>query len=385
MMKKILSLALIAALTLGTGCGKTETKETPETPIQSAEERKEETIQTLIDSMTMEEKVGQLLMSDFRQNPDGTGVTEITEDVQKSLVENHFGGVILFAENLDTVEQTKALTTALQAEAEIPFFIGIDEEGGRVSRLGKSNIPHEIIPPAGEMTDTAAVRAAGQTIGNELLALGINVDFAPVADVNTNPENPVIGTRAFSADATIAAERVGAFVQGLEETGVSGAAKHFPGHGDTTTDSHNGEVFVTHTLERLREVEFLPFQSAIEQEIDFIMMGHIKTPNATSDGLPATLSGESVGLLRDELGYEGVVITDAMNMGAIIEYYGSGEATVLSILAGVDIVLMPADMEEAVLALREAAASGRITEERLDESLQRIFSLKYDKGLLGDG
>lgn len=383
-MRRLLSMVLVVLLCFSTGCAKNATSESPTPqPTKTAAEIKQETIQELIEGMTVEEKVGQLLMTAFRQNPDGTTVTEMTEDVKQSLTENHYGGVILFGENLDTAEQTKGLIAELQKVTKIPFFIGIDEEGGMVSRLGKSNIPHEIIPPAGEMADDAEALAAGRTIGEELLALGFNVDFAPVADVNTNPENPVIGTRAFSADASVAAERVGAFVEGLEETGVSGAAKHFPGHGDTATDSHSGEVSVPHTLDRLKEVEFLPFQGAIDKGVDFVMMGHITTPNATTDGLPASLSAQSVGLLRNELGYDGVVITDAMNMGAIIEYYGSGEATVLSILAGVDIVLMPADMEEAVLALREAVSAGRITEARLNESLTRIFSLKYDKGLLG--
>lgn len=357
-------------LSLGlAGCGSTQP------------ESKEEVIQELIDGFSAEEKVGQLLMADFRQNADGTGMTELSAEAKKAIDAYHIGGVILFAENLDTAEQTKALTAALQKAADVPVFIGIDEEGGLVSRLKKSNIPHETIPAAAEITDAAA---AGDTIGRELSELGINVDFAPVADVNTNPENPVIGTRAFSSDPNTAAEKVGQFITAMEQTGVSACAKHFPGHGDTAMDSHKGETYVEHTLERLREVEFVPFKEAIAAEVDFIMAGHIKTPNATTDNRPATLSGEMLGILREELGYEGLIVTDAMNMGAIVEEYGSGESAVLAIQAGADIVLMPAELEEAAEALTTALKNGTLAEERVDESLLRILSLKYDKGMFSE-
>ena len=344
-------------------------------------ESKEEVIQELIDGFSAEEKVGQLLMADFRQNADGTGMTELSAEAKKAIAAYHIGGVILFAENLDTAEQTKALTADLQKAADVPVFIGIDEEGGLVSRLKKSNIPHETIPAAAEIADAAA---AGDTIGRELSELGINVDFAPVADVNTNPKNPVIGTRAFSSDPNTAAQKVGQFIAAMEQTGVSACAKHFPGHGDTEMDSHKGETYVEHTLERLREVEFVPFREAIAQDVDFIMAGHIKTPNATTDDRPATLSEEMLGILREELGYEGLIITDAMNMGAIVEEYGSGESAVLAVQAGADIVLMPADLEEAAEALTAALRNGTLTEERVDKSLSRILSLKYDKGMISE-
>lgn len=366
----------LAGCLLLTSCGG---QQEAEIPPKTAEEMKQERIAEIIEEMTPEERAGQLLMADFRQNPDGTGMTVLSDAAREAIQTYHLGGVILFAENLDTEEQTKALTAQMQQAAEIPLFIGIDEEGGIVSRLDKSDIPHEPIPPAAEITDS---RAAGETIGKELQDLGILVDFAPVADVNTNQDNPVIGSRAFSAEPEIAAERVAAFVDGMEETGVSACAKHFPGHGDTAMDSHHGETYVTHDLERLREVEFLPFQAAIGAGVDFIMAGHIKTPQATTDGMPATLSAEMTQLLRKELNFDGILITDAMNMGAITEEYGAEESVVLAIQAGMDIVLMPTDLPRATENLTEAIRNGEISEERVEESLERILSLKYEKGLL---
>lgn len=378
-MKQLLALLLAGCLSFGLGACGVRT-ETTETPPKTEAEIKAETIQTSIDHMTPAEKAGQLLMADFRQNVDGTGMTVLSAEAKEAISAYHIGGVILFAENLDTAEQTKQLTADLQAAADLPLFIGIDEEGGLVSRLDKSNIPHEPIPVAAEIEDAAAV---GRTIGEELTELGINVDFAPIADVNTNPDNPVIGTRAFSSDPQIAAEQVGRFIRVMEETGVSACAKHFPGHGDTAMDSHKGETYVEHDMERLRTVEFVPFREAIAAHVDFIMAGHIQTPNATTDGMPASLSPELLGILRQELGFTGIIITDAMNMGAIVEPYGAGESAVLAVQAGVDIVLMPANLAEAAEALTEAIESGGISAERVNESLTRILSLKYDKGMLG--
>lgn len=374
-MKKKLASLLGLCLMLG-GCGgQAETA-----PPKTAAEIKAETIAGIIEDMSPAEQAGQLLMADFRQNADGTGMTALSAEAKEAMAAYHIGGVILFAENLDTAEQTKQLTADLQAAADLPLLIGIDEEGGLVSRLDKSDIPHEEMPAAAEMTDVAA---AGATIGRELAELGINVDFAPVADVNTNPNNPVIGTRAFSADPQEAAEKVGAFIKAMEETGVSACAKHFPGHGDTAMDSHKGATYVEHDMERLRTVEFVPFQAAVDAGVDFIMAGHIQTPNATTDGRPASLSEEMLDILRSELGFTGIIITDAMNMGAIAEEYGSGESAVLAIAAGADLVLMPASLSEAAEALTEAIETGELPPERVEESLWRILSLKYEKGLLG--
>lgn len=379
MERKILALAAGLCVCMA-GCG-----DTPGTPQAGQEDvpplTKEALVAEMISEMTPEEKAGQLLMMDFRQNADGSGMTTLSPEAENAIAAYHVGGVILFAENLDTAEQTQTLTAGLQAAAEIPLLIGIDEEGGIVSRLDKSQIPHENIPAAAEQ-DAAAAEQSGHIIGKELAELGISVDFAPIADINTNPENTVIGSRAFSDDPAEAAECVSAFLRGLQAEGVSGCAKHFPGHGDTAMDSHNGETYVTHDLERLRGTEFVPFQAAADAGADFIMAGHIKTPNATADGLPASLSAETIGLLREEIGFEGIVVTDAMNMGAIVDCYGCGESAVMAVQAGVDIVLMPASLPEAAESLADAIETGEIPPERVEESLERILSLKYEKGLL---
>ena len=377
-MKKLLAMLLAGSMALSlAGCG--GVAQTEGADEKTPEEIKAEYIQDIIDNMDAEEKAGQLIMADFRTNADGTGMTVLSDEAKKAIEEYHIGGVILFAENLDTKEQTQQLTEDLQKASDFGLLIGIDEEGGLVSRLNKSNIEHEIFPPAAEMEDVAY---AGRTIGTELAELGIHVDFAPVADVNTNPDNPVIGTRAFSSDPQAAASKVAEFITAIEETGVSACAKHFPGHGDTAMDSHLGETYVEHDMERLRSVEFLPFQQAITAGTDFIMAGHIKTPNATVDGLPATLSSEMLGILRKDLNFDGIIITDAMNMGAIVDQYGSGESAVMAVQAGVDLVLMPANRAEAADALTAAIENGTISEERVKEALWHVLSLKYEKGML---
>lgn len=380
-MKKSLVMLLVCSLFFSmTACGKTTAEDIPQTEevSKTAEQIKTEYITGLIENMDAAEKAGQFIMADFRSNADGTDMTVLSEEARTALSTYHIGGVILFAENLDTAEQTKKLTADLQEAADLPLFIGIDEEGGLISRLDKSDIEHEQFPPMTEIEDAAYV---GRTIGMELAELGINVDFAPVADVNTNPENPIIGTRAFSSDAETAAERVGEFISAMQEIGVSACAKHFPGHGDTETDSHLGETYVMHDLERLRTVEFLPFQSAIAADTDFIMAGHIQTPNVTTDGLPTSLSAQMLRILREELGYNGIIITDAMNMGAITEVYGN-ESLAMAVQAGADIVLMPVDLAEAAECLTKAIENGEISAERVEDALWHILSLKYDRGLL---
>lgn len=387
-MKKSMAFLLAAVMTLFAGCGQQKAEmetEQPEVVVEkTAEELKTDAVTEILDNMTTEEKVGQMLMMDFRKNPDDSGMTVLSEDVAQKIADYHLGGVILFAENLDTAEQTKELISDMQQAADLPLFIGMDEEGGMVSRLDKSQIPHTSIPNAADMQgDTAQAEDAGKEIGSVLSNLGINVDFAPIADIHTNPDNTVIGDRAYGTDAQTVADMASAFAKGLEEENVSATAKHFPGHGDTSTDSHDGMAVSEHDLQRLKEVEFVPFQRLSAEGIDLIMVGHITMPNVTDDGLPASLSKEAIDLLRQELDYDGVVITDAMNMGAIVDYYPDGEAVVKAVEAGVDIVLMPADLQAAYEGLCAAVEDGEISEKRLDESVERILSLKYDRGMLG--
>ncbi len=291
--------------------------------------------------------------------------------------------MVLFGENIDTEQQTKQLIADIKKHSDIPLFIGVDEEGGRVSRLhasGKMQVAD--VPTAKEIGDTNDTNVSyeyAKTIGSELKELGFDVDFAPVADVNTNAYNIVIGDRAFSSDANIAGDMVSAFVKGLQEQNISACAKHFPGHGDTIEDSHNGIALANRTLQQMQQTEWIPFQKAIEQNVDFIMAGHITTPNATTDGLPASLSHEMLTeQLRNNMHFDGIIITDALDMGAITKYYEN--APFDAVCAGADMVLMPFELQKSYETICHAVKEGIITEQELNQKVKRILSLKYDKG-----
>ncbi len=345
---------------------------------------KEDFLNQKIANMTVEQKVGQLFFCAFRRDDRNIPITVWNENVEKTIQQYHIGGVVLFGENIDTEQQTKQLIAEYRSHCDIPLLIGVDEEGGRVSRLHSSGKLQVVdIPSAGEIgesNDTNVAYEAGKTIGNELKELGFDVDFAPVADVNTNEQNTVIGDRAYSSDAQIAAEMVVAFIKGLNENGISACAKHFPGHGDTIEDSHNGIAVAYHTLEEMEKTEWLPFQKAIQQNVDFIMAGHITTPNATTDGLPASLSYEMLTeQLRNKLQFEGIIITDALDMGAVIKY-NQQDTSLMAIKAGADMVLMPFELEKSYNAVCNAVKEGNLSEQELNEKVKRILSLKYDKG-----
>jgi len=253
-------------------------------------------------------------------------------------------------------------------------------------RTNKLDVPR--IPPAFETGKTGDPQNAynnAQTIAGYLKLLGFNVDFAPSADVFTNPDNTVIGDRAFSSDPNKAAEMVKYFTKGLLDNGVLPTVKHFPGHGDTVADSHYGIAVTNKTLEELEACEFIPFQAGIDAGTVFVMAGHISAPNADLYGsiLPAEFSGFLLhDILREQLGFKGIIITDALNMGAISLYYTSEETAVKSVLAGVDMLLMPENFKEAYDGLIKAVKSGEITEERINESVARILTAKYNAGLI---
>ncbi len=381
-MKKVLLCISMVCLFGMTGCAKQEMQPV-EPPQKTAQQIKTETIDKYIQQMSTEEMVGQMLMMDFRKNADDSDMTVLSKEAGKQIAKYHLGGVIVFAENLDTTEQTQALLQDMQKQADIPLFIGIDEEGGMVSRLDKSQIPHTSIPNAMRLAgDVTKAEQAGTEIGRVLTNLGVNVDFAPVADVFTNPENTVIGERAYGTEPQVVADMATAFLRGLETEGVSGVAKHFPGHGDTQTDSHHGMALTERYMEELEQVEWIPFQALIDAQIDFVMMGHVMMPNVTTDGLPASVSKQAVDLLRHTLQFDGIVVTDAMNMGAITEFYDSAAAAVMAVQAGVDIVLMPADLEMAYTAILEAVQKEEIPKSQIEKSVRRILSVKYEKGLI---
>ncbi len=336
------------------------------------------TIDEILDDMTIYEKVMQMFIVTPEQI---TGVTKATVagDMTKQALEKYpVGGIIYFAQNLEDPQQVKDMIKNTKKYCKILPFISVDEEGGSVARLGSNpDMGTTAFPAMGSIQSETDAYNAGVTIGKDLKKFGFNLDFAPVADVNSNPNNPVIGTRSFSADPDMAARLVSSCVHGFNDSGVLCTLKHFPGHGDTDSDSHYGIAMTEKGLNELEQCELLPFKSGIDSGADFVMIGHISAPNITGSDTPATMSYEVVTqLLRDRLGFDGVVITDSMLMGAISQNYSSGIAAVESVKAGVDIILMPENLDEAINALVDAIDNGEISEERIDESVRRILKAK---------
>ena len=348
----------------------------------SEEQKTEELIEEYLSNMPLEDKVSQLF---FVQPEALTGVdtaVQASDMTKEALQEYAVGGIVMFSKNIQDRDQICAMLANLQAYSKYPLFLGVDEEGGslvaRVANSGTISVP--TFPNMMEIGNTGNPEEAyevGRTIGTYLKDLGFNLDFAPIADVLVNPENQVIGERAFGSDAELVAKMVKRVVEGLQEQEVSAVLKHFPGHGGTEADSHEGTAILNRTLEELRSEEFLPFQSGIEAGADMIMVGHISVPEVTGDDTPATLSETVItDLLRNELGFDGIIITDSMSMGAIVDHYGPGEAAVQVIRAGGDMILMPQDFVEARQEVLDAVYQQEITEERINESLRRIYRIK---------
>lgn len=352
-------------------------------PDERMEETEEETtkkiIQQQVAEMSLEEKAGQVLFLAMRHNHEGQPLLKLEEEDKKILKTLKPGGIILFSENINDNQQVKNLIDQLQAEAEISLFMAVDQEGGRVSRLtgGEMNFP--LIPSArelGQAGDVDKVLEMGKLVGKELKALGFNMNMAPVADVDSNPRNPVIGDRSFGNDPELVANMAMAMARGMELEGVIPVLKHFPGHGDTDLDSHLEAVVLNHSLERLVAVEWLPFRRGVSLNMPVIMTGHIEL-KALDEGVPATLSSVLVtDLLRGEWGYQGVVISDALEMGAIRQRWTSGEAAVKALQAGVDLLLMPENPWEAHEAIVEAVSAGILKEDQLDQAVTRVLALK---------
>jgi beta-N-acetylhexosaminidase len=320
-----------------------------------------------LNQLSLADKIGQLFIiapdREFSGSP-GSGIIPQP------------GGYILFSRHVPSLPATVDLVDKLRASATITPFIAVDQEGGRVARLSFTT-PLPAARVLEKLPDENLVRL-GRLLGKELYQLGFNVDFAPVLDVATRAENPVIGNRAFSADPYAVAKLAPAFIHGLQSAGIAATGKHFPGHGDTRSDSHLTLPVVDHALERIHSVELLPFYAAIQANVAMIMIGHLHYPALDSTpGLPATLSRPIIqDLLRKQLGYDGVIITDAMNMRAVTDGFESGPAAVLAFKAGVDIILMPQNFSAAYQAVLSAVESGEISISRLNESVLRILRLK---------
>ncbi|MDD3222330.1 MAG: glycoside hydrolase family 3 protein [Lachnospiraceae bacterium] len=359
----------------------TATSEERETAAET-EDPAEGKAEEQLDSMSTEEKVAQLF---FVTPEELTGVdvaVQAGDTTRQSLSDYPVGGIIYFSQNIQSEEQLTDMIQATQSYSEIPLFIGVDEEGGslvaRIANSGLFDVPVvDDMATIGASGDSSQAYDVGTTIGTYLSALGFNVDFAPDSDVLVNPDNTAIGVRSFGPDASVDAEMVAKVVEGLQEMGVSATLKHFPGHGATTTDSHNGAAIVDRSLDELRSTEFLPFSAGIQAGADFVMVGHLEVPQVVSDGTPASLSATMItDLLRGELGFEQIVITDSLSMEAITDYYTPDEAAVQAIQAGADMLLMPSDFTAAYQGVLDAVNNGTISEERLNESVKRILMVK---------
>lgn len=329
----------------------------------------------LLAGMTLDQKIGQMVIAGL----EGTSLRE----ADRALIRDYgVGGVIFYADNIRSAAQTQQFAAEVRAAnprgAKLPLFISVDQEGGRVARLkGVDKVP--TAAAIGAKNDPAYARSIGEQLGEQLRSQGFNLDYAPVLDVNSNPDNPVIGDRSFGADANRVSKIALPVMEGLESKQIIPVVKHFPGHGDTSVDSHIALPVVNKSLAQLDQLELIPFKKAIESGADVVMIAHILLPKL-DEKYPSSMSKAVISdLLRGKLGFEGVVMTDDMTMGAIAENYGLGDAAVRSVQAGSDIVLVAHGADnaiETIQAIRKAVESGQISEQRIDESAARIVALK---------
>ena len=351
-------------------------------------------IEKQLKEMTLREKVGMMFFirpealdpEAYYNSPTDLktlSLQAVNERMRETAAKYPMGGVTLYSNNIKNPAQLTSFIAELKALPSHPL-IGIDEEGGAVSRL--ANNPAFRLPQYPNMTQLAAsgrtkdVYDAAMEIGTYLAGYGIDINFAPVADVNTNPRNIVIGPRAFSNDPRVAAPMVKAYVKGLQKTGVLACLKHFPGHGDTTADTHFGYAMSRKTWEEIDDCEMIPFEAGLSAGAKIVMTAHISLPNVTGSNTPSTLSPMILQeKLRGELGFKGVIITDAMEMGAIIRQYPIEDACVMAIKAGVDILLCVREYPQAFETVMAAVRRGEIPESRIDESVRRILALKNSR------
>ncbi len=347
----------------------------------------EEKAMALMEELTLEEKIWQMIFITPDELTDTTGPTMAGDGTRAAIESYPVGGLVYFGEHIISEDQITTMISNTQSYSKIPLFIGVDEEGGYVSRLNKIDVvpwtdPMEDYGAAG---DEQAVYDLGGEFAQGMTSVGFNLDFAPVADVLTNPYNTELDTRTFSDDPEVAAAMVAQMVKGLQDGNIISCLKHFPGHGSTSADSHYGQSVSERTLEELRETEFLPFLAGIEAGTELVMISHMSLPEVTGNNEPCDFSYTVVTeLLRQELGFEGLVVTDSHEMGAISYYYDCGEAALHAVEAGCDVILMPTSKTAAFEAILAAVQEGTLTEERINESVLRILSLKYKYGIISE-
>lgn len=330
----------------------------------------DEKVLQALSSMTLEEKIGQMLILYETHS-------EVNEEVKTLFNEIKPGGIILNKENITTYTNTKRYIEEIKTLSKFPLIVSIDQEGGRVQRLQllkditPTNLPSMF--EIGKTQDVSLSYEVGKILAEQVKTLGINVVYAPVCDIVTNEENTGIGTRSFGNSPTLVSSMCTNFAKGIEEEKVIATYKHFPGHGDTTTDSHTSLPIIKKNLEELENFELIPFKEAINENAKIIMVGHIAFPNITNDLTPASLSKTIItDILKKKLNYNGLVITDALNMKALTDNYTDDEIYTMAINAGVDLLLMPNNPHKAIQIIKET-----INEERINESVAKILRFKF--------
>ncbi len=386
--KKVASILMSLSIILTSSCAQRVTvvdeNASTEKFIFNDDETVVRTTKDVLGKMSLREKVGQLFIVRpealaENSNAETAPATDRVDDAVISRIEEYpVGGIALFSRNITSAEQLPMFISDLQSSSKYPLFIAVDEEGGRVARIANSDFfnvaSYKSMEDIGKSGDASKAEEVGRQIGSYLKELGFNLDFAPVADTNTNPQNIVIGDRSYGSDPALVARMVSAQLDGLHKSGIIGTLKHFPGHGDTKDDTHSGYVSVNKSWDELKECELVPFISVLDKA-DTIMVSHITVTSI--DKLPSSLSYEIITRkLRNELGYNGVIITDSMAMGAVADSYTSDIAAVMAVKAGADIILMPESLEKSFNAVLNAVNSGEISMERLDESVLRILKMK---------
>ncbi|MBE5873985.1 MAG: beta-N-acetylhexosaminidase [Lachnospiraceae bacterium] len=343
------------------------------------EQKLDEIVNAGIEVMPLEDKVAGL----FIVTPESiTGVGKAIkagDGTKEALSKYSVGGIVYFGQNIRSEEQFKEMISNTLLFSNYPLFIALDEEGGSVSRLAGTGLVDKVdsANKIAQSGDANSAYQAGSVIGTYLNEYGVNLDFAPVADL-ANVDNSVIGDRSFGADATVVSAYVNAMMQGLQDNKVTACLKHFPGIGSSTQDTHKGLATTDRTAEEFRANEFVVFKAGIDAGADMIMVNHMSAPSLDASGEPCSLSEAVVtGILRNELGFDGVIITDALNMKAIADYKAADEAAVMALKAGCDMLLMPEDFEKAYEGVLKAVRDGVISEERIDDALRRIYRIKY--------
>ena len=385
-LKKGMLIILIIIFTITVACN-IKDDGLAERPIKEVEIPEEEIIVDnaleIIRSMTLREKIGQLIIVGF----DGTTINDEALDYIENL---KVGGFILFARNIVDEGQTLDLLNKLKeanSNNDIPLFLSIDEEGGRVSRLPESFLKIPEMTKVGNKNDKDISYEIGSILGERVKSLGFNMNFAPVLDINSNPNNPVIGNRAFGSTVELVSKNGLGVMNGIRDFNVIPAVKHFPGHGDTNVDSHINLPIIRKTLDELKAFELIPFIKAIEEDVEMIMVAHILYPEL-DEVYPSTMSPKVIeGLLRSELDYKGVIVSDDMTMGAIVENYSLEEGVLSFIKSGGDIALVchgRENPEKVIKRIEEAVNNGELSEKEIDEKLYRILKLKENFGLKDD-